>query len=92
MPDVPGMAEAGVPGFDYATWYGLFAAAGTPKDVIAQISAETNRIPKDKDIAQRLINDGADPKPGTPEALAKYMKAECEQWKKTIAAAGPKID
>ncbi|HEY9445910.1 MAG TPA: tripartite tricarboxylate transporter substrate binding protein, partial [Burkholderiales bacterium] len=59
-PDIPTVAESGVPGFQYATWYGLFAPAATPKEVIAKVSAETVRIMQDKTVAQRLIHEGAE--------------------------------
>ncbi len=91
-PDIPSVAESGVPGFNYATWYGLFAPAATPKDVVAKLNAETVRIMQDPGVAQRLMSEGAEPAPGTPEELAKYMRAEFEQWKKTIAAAKLKIE
>jgi tripartite-type tricarboxylate transporter receptor subunit TctC len=91
-PDIPTVAESGVPGFDYATWYGLFAPAATPKDVIAKLNAETIRIMQDKSVAQRLMSEGAEPAAGTPEQLAQYMRSEYEQWKKTIAAARLKIE
>ena len=91
-PDIPTVAESGVPGFQYATWYGLFAPAATPKEVIAKVSAETVRIMQDKTVAQRLIHEGAEPAAGTPGELARYMRVEFEQWKKTIAAANLKID
>jgi len=91
-PDIPTVAESGVPGFQYATWYGLFAPAATPKDIIAKVSAETVRIMQDKTVAQRLIREGAEPAAGTPEQLAQYMRVEYDQWKKTIAAAKLKID
>jgi tripartite-type tricarboxylate transporter receptor subunit TctC len=91
-PDIPTVAESGVPGFNYVTWYGVFAPAATPKDIIAKLNAETVRVLQDKTVAQRLIHEGADPAPGTPEQLAKYMRAEYEQWKKTIAAAKLKVE
>jgi tripartite-type tricarboxylate transporter receptor subunit TctC len=91
-PDIPTVAESGVPGFNYVTWYGVFAPAATPKDIIAKLNAETVRVLQDKTVAQRLIHEGADPSPGTPEQLAKYMRAEYEQWKKTIAAAKLKVE
>jgi tripartite-type tricarboxylate transporter receptor subunit TctC len=91
-PDVPTVAEQGVPGFGYVTWYGYFAPAGTPKDIIAKLNAEFVRILKEKDLAERLIREGAEPAPGTPEQLAKFMRAEYEQWRKTIAAANLKLD
>jgi len=91
-PDIPTVAESGVPGFNYATWYGLFAPAATPKDVIAKLNAETVRIMSEKSVAQRLVSDGAEPAAGTPEQLGQYMRSEYEQWKKTIAAAKLKIE
>lgn len=91
-PDVPTVAESGVPGFEYVTWYGLFAPANTPKDIIAKFNTEVVRILQDKEIAQRFAREGAEPAPGTPEQLAKFMRAEHEQWKKTIAAAKMKLD
>jgi tripartite-type tricarboxylate transporter receptor subunit TctC len=91
-PEIPTVAEAGVPGFQYVTWYGVFAPAATPKDVIAKLNAEIVRGLQDKDVAQRLLREGAEPAPGTPDMLAKFMRAEYDQWKKTIAAAKLKLD
>ena len=91
-PDIPTVAEAGVPGFQYVTWYGLVAPAATPKDVIVKINGEVVRAMQDKEVAQRLIREGAEPAPGTPDALAKYMRSEYDQWKKTIAQAKLKLD
>ncbi len=91
-PDVPTVAEAGVPGFQYVTWYGLLAPAATPKDIIAKLNAEVGRGLRDKDLAQRLLREGAEPAPNTPEAFAKFMRAEYDQWKKTIASAKLKLE
>ena len=91
-PDIPTVAEAGVPGFQYVTWYGVYAPAATPKDVIAKLNAEIVRGLQDKAVAEKLLREGAEPAPGTPDALAKFMRAEFEQWKKTIAAAKLKLD
>ncbi len=91
-PNIPTVAESGVPGFEYVTWYGLFAPAGTPKEIVTKFNAEVVRILQDKDIAQRFQREGAEPAPGTPEQLAKFMRSEHEQWKKTIAAAKIRLD
>jgi tripartite-type tricarboxylate transporter receptor subunit TctC len=91
-PDLPTVAEAGLPGFEYVTWYGVYAPAATPKDVIAKLNAEIVRGLQDKTIAEKLLREGAEPAPGTPDALAKFMRAEYEQWKKTIAKAKLKLD
>jgi tripartite-type tricarboxylate transporter receptor subunit TctC len=85
-PDIPTIGES-VPGFEYVTWYGLFAPAAAPKDVITKWNTEVVRILQDKELARRFANEGAEPAPGTPDQLAKFMRAEYEQWKKTIAAA-----
>jgi tripartite-type tricarboxylate transporter receptor subunit TctC len=90
-PDIPTVGET-VPGFQYVTWYGVFAPAATPKAIVSKLNAEIVRILQDKDMAQRLAREGAEPAPGTPEELAKFMRAEHEQWKKTIAAAKIKIE
>jgi len=91
-PDIPTVAEAGVPGFNYATWYGIFGPAGMPKPIVAKLNGEIVRILQDKELAQRLAREGAEPAPGTPEELARYMRSEHDQWKKTIAAAKLKIE
>ena len=91
-PDIPTVAESGVPGFQYVTWYGIFGPAALPKNIVAKLNGEIVRILQDKELAQRLAREGAEPAPGTPDALAKFMRAEHDQWKKTIAAAKIKID
>jgi len=89
---VPTVAEAGVPGFSYETWYGVLAPAATPKDVITKLNTEIVRIVSAKDMTERLLREGSEPQPGTPEQLAKFMHAEYEQWRKTVAAAKIKIN
>jgi tripartite-type tricarboxylate transporter receptor subunit TctC len=91
-PDLPTVAEAGLPGFEYVTWYGIYAPAAAPKEVIAKLNAEIVRGLQDKTITEKLLREGAEPAPGTPDALAKFMRAEYEQWKKTIATAKLKLD
>ncbi|MGH8619569.1 MAG: Bug family tripartite tricarboxylate transporter substrate binding protein [Burkholderiales bacterium] len=91
-PNIPTVAESGVPGFEYVTWYGLFAPVATPKDIITKLNTEVVRILQDREIAQRFEREGAEPAPGTPDQLAKFMRSEHEQWKKTIAAAKMKLE
>jgi tripartite-type tricarboxylate transporter receptor subunit TctC len=86
-PDVPTVAESGYPGFEYSNWNALFAPAGTPRAIVTQINTEVVRILKDPDVSQRLTAQGADPAPGTPESLARYMRDDHERWKKVIKAA-----
>jgi tripartite-type tricarboxylate transporter receptor subunit TctC len=91
-PDVPTVAEAGVPGFENVTWYGMFAPAKTPKDVIAKLNAQVVKILTDPEMAQRMASQGAEPRGTTPEELARYMRVEFERWKKVIKAAGIKLE
>ncbi|HWI13492.1 MAG TPA: tripartite tricarboxylate transporter substrate binding protein [Burkholderiales bacterium] len=88
MPDVPTVAESGVPGYEYATWYGLFAPAGTPRPVVAILSKAVDTALSSPDLAQSLAAQGSEPNPGTPDQLARFMKAEHERWSRVVKAAG----
>jgi tripartite-type tricarboxylate transporter receptor subunit TctC len=83
-PDIPTVAEAGVPGFEYVTWYGLFAPAATPKEVIARLNGEIVKILAEPEMAQRLASQGAEPAGSTPDELGKFMRNEHERWKELI--------
>ena len=89
-PDVPTAAESGYPDFEYSNWNALFAPAKTSPQVVRKMNAEIVRILNDAEVSRRLTSQGADPAPGTPEALAKYMRNDHERWKKVIRAAGIK--
>ncbi len=91
-PDIPTVAEAGLKGFQYVTWYALLAPVATPKDVIAKINADSVKILSQPDMVERFASQGAEPAPGTPEALAQFMRAEHEGWKKVIKTANIKLD
>lgn len=91
-PDIPTVAEAGVPGFEYVAWYGLFAPAATPQGIISQINTQVVKALSDRDLSQRLASQGAEPSPGTPEGLAKYLREDHERWKKVIKAANIRLD
>jgi tripartite-type tricarboxylate transporter receptor subunit TctC len=83
-PDVPTVAESGVPGFEYVAWYGLFAPARTPKAIVDQINNQVTRALADPDLSQRLASQGAEPSPMSPQALARYMREDHERWKRVI--------
>jgi tripartite-type tricarboxylate transporter receptor subunit TctC len=91
-PDIPTVAEAGLPGFEYVTWYGLFAPAATPQDIVARLNKEVLRILADREIAQRFASQGAEPAGTTPAELARYMRAEHERWKAVIKSGRIKLD
>jgi tripartite-type tricarboxylate transporter receptor subunit TctC len=84
-PDIPTVAEAGVPGFEYVTWYGLFAPAGTSRDIVSRLNAQIAKILSDPEIATRFASQGAEPASNSPEQLAQYRRAEFERWRKLIA-------
>ena len=90
LPDVPTLAEAGLPGVEMYTWYGLFATAGTPREVQARLYAETMRILAMPDIRRKLVDSGAVPVGGTPEAFGTFMKAEYEKWGRFVRERGIK--
>lgn len=87
MPDLPTIAEAGVPGYEAGAWFGLLAPAGTPKAVIAQLSAESARILKLPDMSKRISELGAEPVGSTPEQFAELIKSEIAKWAKVIKDA-----
>jgi tripartite-type tricarboxylate transporter receptor subunit TctC len=89
-PDVPTLVEGGVPGFDYSTWYGLLAPAGTPKAVIDTLNAATHRVLRRDDIRQRLEQQGVDPVMNSPAEFTAYLKSETEKWGKVVKATGAK--
>lgn len=89
-PEIPTVAESGVPGFEYVTWYGIFAPANTPRSVVMKLNAAIVKMLGEPDMGQRLASQGAEPAPSSPEQLAKYMHAEYERWRTVIKSAGIK--
>jgi len=92
LPDVPTMAEAGLPGFDATAWYSIVVPAGTPKPVISRLNAELVKILKSPDIRARLVSEGADVETSTPEELGAFVHAEIQKWSKAVRESGTKID
>ena len=92
LPNIPTIAEAGVPGYEYTTWYGVFAPAKTPRTLIARLNAEIVKAMETPDIKDRFTALGGDPDPGTPEELRAYMANESAKWAKIIKAANIRIE
>ena len=88
LPNIPTIAEAGVPGYEYTTWYGIFAPVRTPRPVVTQLNAEIVKALNAPEMNERFVSQGADPAPSTPEELRRYMAEESARWAKTINAAG----
>ena len=84
LPELPTIAEAGVPGYEATTWFGPLAPAKTPREIIARLNAELLKILQRPDVRERLAADGAEPVGSTPEEFAAYIKVEIERWAKVI--------
>lgn len=91
-PELPTVAESGVPGFSVDSWYGMVAPAGTPAGVVKKLNAEIVRILKAPEIVAYLAREGAVPKSGTPDELASAMRGELAKWGKVITTARIKFD
>ena len=87
IPDLPGMIEAGVPGFDITSWQAVWAPAGTPRAVIDRLNAWFNRALATDEVKKVMESTWQDPFPGTPESLAKLQLAEMEKWGKLVRDA-----
>jgi tripartite-type tricarboxylate transporter receptor subunit TctC len=92
QPEIPTLDEAGVPGFDATAWFGLFAPAGTPADVVQQLSRQVAEIVKDRETNARLHKLGGEPVSSTPEAFNAFFRGEVARWAKVVKSAGVHID
>ncbi len=87
-PDIPTIAEAGLPGYESGQWYGLFAPAGTPQEIIAWLHREATAILRATNIRERLAADGLEVVANLPEEFAALIKADIEKWTKVVKATG----
>jgi len=92
LPEVPAMAEDGVPGYDVSVWYGVVMPGGTPKEIISRVHADVVRILAQPDVNERLTADAGEVVAGTPEAFSAYIRSELARWTKVIAETGAKAD
>jgi len=90
LPEVPSVAEAGVPGYVFDPWFGLLAPARTPQPLLARLSAEVARIVGLPDVKERLLALGADPAPTSPEGFDAYIRGELAKFQKIVQEAGIK--
>jgi tripartite-type tricarboxylate transporter receptor subunit TctC len=88
LPDMPTIAESGVPGYEYSTWYGLVAPAGVPRTIIDRLNKATVAVLNTPEIQQRFVSQGLDLIPSTSAHYAAYLKSETEKWTKVVRAAG----
>jgi tripartite-type tricarboxylate transporter receptor subunit TctC len=92
LPEVPTSAESGLPGFEAVQYYGLAAPAGTPRPIIDRLNKELQAILKSEDMKKRLIADGSEPTPGTPEDYAANIQREEGKWAALIKKLGLKLE
>lgn len=92
LPEVPTVAESGVPGYEYTTWYGIFAPGKTPTPIINRLNAEIVRMLAEPQMSQRFQSQGGDTASSTPAALTVYMREETARWMRVIKTAGIKIE
>jgi tripartite-type tricarboxylate transporter receptor subunit TctC len=88
LPELPTVAESGVPGYEVSAWFGVFAPAGTPRAVVDRLNAEIGRALAAPDLRQRLVSQGADPVTSSPDQFAAYLKTEIAKWAKVVKDAG----
>lgn len=92
LPELPTIAESGVPGYEVTSWNAILAPAGTSKDIIAKLNAEINKLIVMPEMKQRLIDNGFEPVGGTPEKAADKIHSEIAKWAPVVKAAGIKVD
>jgi tripartite-type tricarboxylate transporter receptor subunit TctC len=88
LPDLPTLAESGLPGFDATLTYGLLAPAGTPRPIVERLNKELRAALASEDVRQRIINEGGEPEPTTPEQHAAVIDREATKWSAVVRAAG----
>jgi tripartite-type tricarboxylate transporter receptor subunit TctC len=91
-PNLPTVAESGVPGYEAVAWSGLLAPAHTPADVVTKLNTEINAVLKQPDVRKRLLNDGADPVGGSAEQFSSHVVKEVQKWANVAKASGAKVD
>ncbi|SDJ73303.1 tripartite tricarboxylate transporter substrate binding protein [Variovorax sp. OV700] len=92
LPDTPTVAELGYKGFDVSTWYGIFVPAKTPKDVIATLNTEVNKLLATPEMKAAIVAQGAEPQSMTPEQFETLLKTDYEKWKGIVQASGATIE
>ena len=92
VPQLPTVAESGVPGYEAGSWYGIIAPAGTPRAVITRLNKEITGVLGAPDFREQIMAAGADPMPNTPDEFAAYIKSEITKWAKVIKLSGAKAE
>jgi tripartite-type tricarboxylate transporter receptor subunit TctC len=92
LPAVPTVSESGLSGFNVSSWYGVFAPAGLPRNLVTKLNIDIASLLAAADVKERLASLGAEPMPLPPEDFGRYVRAEIEKWAKAVAESGVKVD
>ena len=92
FPDLPTVAESGVPGYEVTSWNGMLAPAGTPAEIVRRLNADYNRIINDPEMRKRMIANGYEPVGGPPEKFGEHIRAELAKWAPVVKRANVKVD
>jgi tripartite-type tricarboxylate transporter receptor subunit TctC len=90
MPELPTIAESGLPGFEATSWFGVLAPAGTPRPIVMRLNKELTTALRMPDVKERLERGGFDIVASTPEQFGAYIRSEMAKWAKVVKAAGVK--
>jgi len=88
LPSLPTVAESGVPGYEAIGWFGIFAPAATPRDVVARISTDANKVLDEPEVKRRMLSMGAEPAGNSPEQFARFVRDEMDKWTKLMKERG----
>jgi tripartite-type tricarboxylate transporter receptor subunit TctC len=91
LPELPTIAESGVPGYEFILWYGLIGPAGVPEEIVRRLNAELGKVLQDPQIRTRLANQGVDASPSTPQAFGELVAAELKRYAKVVKQTGAKV-
>jgi tripartite-type tricarboxylate transporter receptor subunit TctC len=91
-PDLPTIAESGVPGYEVTAWFGLLAPRGTPREIVATLNAVTVKALRSPDTKERLSREGLDPVGSTPEEFGAYLQSEARKWAKAVEISGARAN
>ena len=92
LPDVPTIAEQGIPGYEIIQWFGVFGPPGLPKPIVDKLSTEINAIMKTPEFAEKIASQGGDVLGGSPESFAAYIRADAAKWDKLVKGANIKLE
>lgn len=92
LPEVPTVAESGLPGFDLSSWYGVLAPAGTPRNIVAKVNADIVSFLGNGDVKSRLASLGAEAAPLSPDEFTRYVRDEVAKWAKLVQVSGARVE